>query len=217
MKRSGLDPQEAAAGLEQVVGARHRRCRERQNARRRRAGIRKLSRAGKGQLEGRSAAPRCCPTPATPPSSGGCSITWRRRQNASVALLRVNGEAIAAQVLMYCGNDGLHVENGVRRDLRQVFAGHAADRQDHRRAVRRAGYRGDQFLRRRSKLHGPVVGRAPNHGRYAGAISARENRSATEWKPAGSSVISACASLRDRLRHRHLTPAPKKLGMASPP
>ena len=41
--------------------------------------------------------------PQTPPSSGDCCIILPPRQDASVALLRVNGEAIAAQVLMYCG------------------------------------------------------------------------------------------------------------------
>ena len=35
--------------------------------------------------------------------SGGCFRIWLRGSNASVALLRVDGEAIAAQVLMYCG------------------------------------------------------------------------------------------------------------------
>jgi len=90
------------------------------------------------------------------------------RQDASVALLRVDGEAIAAQVLMYCGATAYTWKTRLRCQIQQVFAGYLADRSDDRGAFRRAGHSGDQFLRRRRKLHGPAVGRAPHHGRHAG-------------------------------------------------
>ena len=58
-------------------------------------------------------------------------------ENASVALLRVDGRAIAAQVLLYCGTHGLYLEDRVRRRVLKVLAGRAAGRQDDRAAVRR--------------------------------------------------------------------------------
>jgi Acetyltransferase (GNAT) domain len=88
--------------------------------------------------------------------------------DASVALLRVDGEAIAAPGADVLRRYGLYLENRVQRDIRQVLARRAADRQDYRGAVCRFADPGDQLLRGGSKLHGPALGRTPDHGRYAG-------------------------------------------------
>jgi CelD/BcsL family acetyltransferase involved in cellulose biosynthesis len=64
-------------------------------------------------------------------------------------------------------HDGLYLENRIQREIRQVFARIPADRQNYRRTVCRARHRGDRFLRGGGKLHGPAVGRPPDHGGYA--------------------------------------------------
>ena len=73
-----IDAQEVAPGLEQAVLARHRRCREQPrclqtSSRRSKPSWRWRKQAGRA-----SRAPRCCPTPTTPPSSGACCTIWRR-------------------------------------------------------------------------------------------------------------------------------------------
>jgi hypothetical protein len=67
------------------------------------------------------------------------------RQDASAALLLVNGEAIAAADVLR--NDGLYLEDRLSCEIQQILARHPVDRPDHRRAVCRAGHHGDQFLR----------------------------------------------------------------------
>jgi len=48
--------------------------------------------------------------------------------DASVALLQVNGAAIAAQVLMYCGTTAYNMEDRLRCRLRKILAGNPSDR-----------------------------------------------------------------------------------------
>ena len=89
------------------------------------------------------------------------------RGNASVALLRVDGRAIAAQVLMYCGTTAYTWKTAFSPGLRKILARSAPDRQDHRRSVFLSRNRGDQFLFRRRELHGSALGGPSEDGRFA--------------------------------------------------
>ncbi len=113
--------------------------------------------------------------------------------NASVALLRVDGEAIAAQVLMYCGTTAYTWKTAfnakyakyspgallIDKITDELFAGPASRR---------------SIPARRKQVSWPSCGPGAGPWSICWSTSARENRSATDWKPAGSSATSACGT-----------------------
>lgn len=135
--------------------------------------------------------------------------------NASVALLRVNGEAISAQVLMYCGataytwKTAFDAKYGkyspgallIDRITDELFAG--SDIQAINSCAAEASFMGQLWAGRRAMVdmllevsHKKSLGYLMEAGRQLGYQRLR--------------------SLRDRFRHWHSAPAPKKPAMASP-
>jgi CelD/BcsL family acetyltransferase involved in cellulose biosynthesis len=135
--------------------------------------------------------------------------------NASVALLRVDGEAIAAQVLMYCGataytwktafsaNFGKYSPGALLIDkiTDELFAG--PEIQAINSCAAEASFMAQLWAGRRAMVDmlidvgpGKSLGYRLEAGRQLGYQRLR--------------------NLRDRLRHRALAPAPKKLGPATP-
>ena len=111
------------------------------------------------------------------------------RQNASVALLRVNGEAIAAQVLMYCGTTAYTWKTAFSAKYAKYSPGALLiDKITDELFAGPETQRSIPALRR--EVLWPSYGPGAERWSICWSISVRENRSATEWKPAGSSVIS---------------------------
>ena len=102
-KRSGSTGKKLRQDWNRLSRARRGRYRERAHAGRRARRIRDFPRSGNAQLEGRRTARRCCRRRGcgvrAPLDRGSC----RAHGGASVALLRVDGKPIAAQVLLYSG------------------------------------------------------------------------------------------------------------------
>jgi CelD/BcsL family acetyltransferase involved in cellulose biosynthesis len=136
------------------------------------------------------------------------------RQDASVALLRVNGEAIAAQVLMYCGGtaytwktafDAAYAKYSpgallIDKVTEALFAGSEILAMNS--CAAESSFMGQLWAGRRAMVDmlvdiGPrkSLGYRMEAGRQLGYQSLR--------------------SLRDRLRQRSLSAAPKKLGQAA--
>ena len=118
------------------------------------------------------------------------------RQAASVAELQLNGEVIAAQVLMYCGDTAYTWKTA----FDAAYAKHSpgtllVDKiTDELLAERR--HQGDQFLRRRIKLHGPALVRAPRHGGYAGRYRTRKIARLSNRSPAADRLSASARSAR---------------------
>jgi hypothetical protein len=138
------------------------------------------------------------------------------RQNASVALLRVDGEAIAAQVLMYCGTTAYTWKTAfdasyskyspgnllVDRITDELFAG--SDIVAINSCAAEESFMGQLWAGRRTMVDMLVpVGR----GKSLAYRMERGRRVGYQY----------LRSLRDEFRNRNLTPVLKKLGMASPP
>ncbi len=161
-------------------------------------------------------APRCCRTNATRPSCGDCCKTWPARGDASVALLLVDGEAIAAQVLMYCGTTAYTWKTAfsaayakyspgtllIDKIAEELFAGSGI------RAINscaaEASFMAQLWAGRRTIVDllvdlgpGKSLAYRLEAGRQLGYQYLRN------W--------------RDRLRRRASSPAPKKLSLAAPP
>ena len=114
----------AARELEQVVLARRRRCREQSRSRRRRAGIRNLPGHGESKLEGEQG------TALLSDSRDAVFVrcllhNLAARGDASVALLRSTARPSPRRcdVLRV---DGLYLEDRLRCEVQQIFAGDAA-------------------------------------------------------------------------------------------
>jgi len=137
------------------------------------------------------------------------------QRNASVALLQVNGEAIAAQVLMYCGTTAYTWKTAfsakyskyspgallIDRITDELFAG--PDIMAINSCAAEASFMSQPWAGRRTVVDmlvdigpGKSLGYRMEAGRQLGYQYLR--------------------SLRDRLRSRPSAPAPKKLGLASP-
>ena len=175
---------------------------------RRSAGLRNLSGAGESQLEGRAGHRVAVRSPPTPPSSGACFSNLAARGNASVALLRVDGEAIAAQVLMYCGTTAYTWKTAFDANYGKYSPGTLLIDKITDELFAGPDIAGDQFLRRRSQLHGPAVGRAPNHGRHAD----RRRPGKIAGLPDGSrpaARLPAPAGPANRFRTGTWTPVPR--------
>jgi hypothetical protein len=69
-----------------------------------------------------------------------------------------HGEVIASQVLMYCG-DTAYTWKTRLTGLREVLAGRAAGRQDHRRASGKRKHQGHQFCAAESSFMGQLWSR----------------------------------------------------------
>jgi len=136
------------------------------------------------------------------------------RQDASVALLRINGAAIAAQVLMYCGStaytwktafDAAYAKYSpgallIDKVTEALFAG--SEILAINSCAAEASFMGQLWAGRRAMVDMLVdigarksLGYRMEAGRQLGYQSLR--------------------SLRDRLRQRSLSTAPKKLGQAA--
>ena len=101
--------------------------------------------------------------------SGGCSSSLAAQRNASVALLRVGGEAICGP-----GADVLRQppaytwKTAFDSELRQIFARRPADRPDHRRApCAGPDIEAINSCAAETEFHGPAVGRTAGDGRHA--------------------------------------------------
>ena len=137
------------------------------------------------------------------------------RQNASVALLRVNGEAIAAQVLMYCGttaytwktafsaNYGKYSPGAllIDRITDELFAG--PDILAINSCAAEASFMAQLWAGRRSMVD-MLIDIGPSKSLVYRMEAARQLG------------YQRLRSLRDRLRSRLSAPSPKKLGMAAP-
>ncbi len=138
------------------------------------------------------------------------------RGDASVALLRVNGEAIAAQVLMYCGGTAYTWKTAfnatygkyspgtllIDRITEELFAGSQV--QAINSCAAEASFMAQLWAGRRTMVDmlidlgpGKSLAYRLEAGRQLGYQSLRL------W--------------RDRLRHRSSQPTPKKLGLVAPP
>ena len=136
--------------------------------------------------------------------------------NASVALLRVNGEAIAAQVLMYCGTTAYTWKTAfsaafakyspgtllIDKITEELFAG--SEIQAINSCAGEASFMAQLWAGRRTTVDmlvdvgpGKSLAYRLEAGRQLGYQSLRH------W--------------RDRLRHRPSHPTPKKLSLAAPP
>ena len=135
--------------------------------------------------------------------------------NASVALLRVDGEAIAAQVLMYCGTTAYTWKTAfnatfgkyspgtllIARITDELFAG--PDIMAINSCAAEASFMAQLWAGRRTMVD-MLVGLGPQ-------------RSLGYLMEAGRQLgYQRLRNLRDRLRSRPSAPAPKKLGLASP-
>jgi Acetyltransferase (GNAT) domain len=135
--------------------------------------------------------------------------------SASVALLRVNGEAVAAQVLMYCGstaytwktafsaNYGKYSPGALLIDkiTEELFAG--PDIQAINSCAAEASFMAQLWAGRRTMVDMLIdVGPGKSLGYRLEAARQLGYRQLRHW--------------RDRLRHRTSAPAPKKLSMATP-
>lgn len=138
------------------------------------------------------------------------------RGDASVALLRVNGEAIAAQVLMYCGSTAYTWKTAfcaayakyspgtllIDKMTEELFAGSGI------RAINscaaEASFMAQLWAGRRTMVD-LLVDLGPG-------------KSLAYRLEAGRQLgYQALRNWRDRLRHRSSGPAPKKLSLAAPP
>ncbi len=138
------------------------------------------------------------------------------RGDASVALLRVNGEAIAAQVLMYCGGTAYTWKTAfnatygkyspgtllIDRMTEELFAGSQV--QAINSCAAETSFMAQLWAGRRTMVDmlidlgpGKSLAYRLEAGRQLGYQSLRR------W--------------RDRLRHRSAYPTPKKLSLAAPP
>ena len=117
----GLDGKEAAAGLEQAVGTRCGRCRERAHCGRRARRVRNFPQTGIDKLEGRERhgaaverERRCVRAPLDRRAGGA-----RRRVGRAAARRRKADRRAGAAVLRH---HGLHLENRIRCGVREVLS-----------------------------------------------------------------------------------------------
>ena len=136
--------------------------------------------------------------------------------NASVALLRVNGEAIAAQVLMYCGTTAYTWKTAfsatfakyspgtllIDKITEELFAGSQV--QAINSCAAEASFMAQLWAGRRTMVD-MLVDVGPGKSLAYRLEAARQlgYQRLRNW--------------RDRLRHRISAPAPKKLSLAAPP
>ena len=128
-----------------------------------------------------------------------------------MALLRVDGEAIAAQVLMYCGATAYTWKTAFNATFAKYSPGALLIDKITEELFSRPDITGDQFLRGGSKLHGPALGRAPRHGRHAGRCRFR-NSFGYQLEAARQLGYQRLRNWRDRVRHRPSAPVGMKLG-----
>ena len=87
--------------------------------------------------------------------------------DASVALLRVDGVAIAAQVLMYCGTMAYTWKTAFNSDYAKYSPGALLIDKVTEEIFATPGIDAIEFLLRGGKLHGPALDGTPQHGRFA--------------------------------------------------
>ena len=143
----------------------------------------------------------------TPRSSGDSSCDLAAQGDASVALLRVNGETISAQVLMYCGATAYTWKTAFDSGFARYSPGALLiDRMPRSFLPGRESWRSIPVPRK--QLHGPAMGRAPAiwsicSSSRSGKIARLPNRG----RPAAR--LSTSAGLADGFRDRPLPPRSK--------
>ena len=83
---------------------------------------------------------------------------------ASVALLRIDGEAIAALVLLFSGRQAYTWKTAFNAAFARFSPRNPADHQDHRRPARIRRHCNHRLLLLRERLHDRIVDRTQNHG-----------------------------------------------------